>query len=129
MLLAVDGPQNESKGDDDASGWLPPRAAFDCPYVERQIAIKTKYRLWVTASRAPSDGDRARPLLGTSGLRVGDPFVRMAVAGRPRGSLRPVLGGLFGRAGAEAAQPERELRAGLRPAEEVALRDVAAESP
>lgn len=25
VLPAVDGPQNESKGDDDASEWLPPR--------------------------------------------------------------------------------------------------------
>ena len=50
VLLAVDGPQNESKGDDDASEWLPPRKAYDCRYVAKQITIKTKYVLWVTAA-------------------------------------------------------------------------------
>ena len=50
VLLAVDGPQNESKGDDDASQWLPPRKAYDCRYVAKQITIKTKYVLWVTAA-------------------------------------------------------------------------------
>ncbi len=48
VLLAVDGPANEAKGDGDASEWLPPRKSFDCRYVARQIAIKAKYRLWVT---------------------------------------------------------------------------------
>ena len=46
-LLAVDGPSNESKSDSDAAGWLP-RAAYRCAYVARQIAVKRKYRLWVT---------------------------------------------------------------------------------
>jgi len=48
VLLAVDGPANEAKGDDDASGWLPPNLSYDCRYVEQQITIKTKYKLWVT---------------------------------------------------------------------------------
>jgi hypothetical protein len=48
VLLAVDGPSNNAKGDDDASQWLPPRASYDCRYVARQIAIKRKYGLWVT---------------------------------------------------------------------------------
>ncbi len=48
VLLAVDGPENESKGDDDASEWIPPNRAYDCAYVKQQIAIKTKYLLWVT---------------------------------------------------------------------------------
>lgn len=47
-LLAVDGPTNESKSDKDASGWLP-RAAYRCAFVARQIAVKKKYRLWVTS--------------------------------------------------------------------------------
>ena len=50
VLLAVDGPPNEAKGDDDASQWLPPRKAYDCRYVAKQITIKTKYVLWVTAA-------------------------------------------------------------------------------
>lgn len=48
VLLAVDGPSNEAKGDDDASQWLPPKN--DCRYVARQIAVKIKYTLWLTPS-------------------------------------------------------------------------------
>jgi hypothetical protein len=51
-LLAVDGSSNESKRDDDASQWLPPNVAFRCSYVERQIAVKTRYRLSVTEAEA-----------------------------------------------------------------------------
>jgi len=47
-LLAVDGPTNQQKSDSDAASWLPPRKSFRCPYVARQIAVKYKYRLWVT---------------------------------------------------------------------------------
>jgi hypothetical protein len=47
-LLAVDGPTNESKGDDDASQWLPQVASYRCTYVEKQILVKVKYHLWVT---------------------------------------------------------------------------------
>ena len=48
-LLAVDGPTNQSKSDSDAASWLP-RAAYRCAYVSRQIAVKRKYHLWVTAA-------------------------------------------------------------------------------
>lgn len=48
VLLAVDGPANGAKSDGDAADWLPPATAFHCRYVARQIAIKTKYELWVT---------------------------------------------------------------------------------
>lgn len=48
-LIAVDGPTNEAKGDGDAATWLPPTKAFRCTYIARQIAVKAKYRLWVTA--------------------------------------------------------------------------------
>jgi hypothetical protein len=47
-LWAVDGPTNESKGDGDASVWLPADTASDCAYVEKQVLVKVKYRLWVT---------------------------------------------------------------------------------
>lgn len=46
-LLAVDGPTNTSKGDSDASAWLPPNKAYRCAYVARQVAVKLKYKLWV----------------------------------------------------------------------------------
>lgn len=47
-LLAVDGKQNQKKGDSDAATWLPPNKGFRCDYVARQVAIKTRYHLWVT---------------------------------------------------------------------------------
>ena len=49
-LLAVDGKANQDKGDADAASWLPPNKQFRCEYVARQIAVKKKYQLWVTAS-------------------------------------------------------------------------------
>jgi hypothetical protein len=49
-LLAVDGPANSSKGDGDAATWLPTNKGFRCPMVARQIAVKAKYGLWVTAA-------------------------------------------------------------------------------
>lgn len=48
-LLAVDGPANGSKSDQDASRWLPPNRAFACEMVAVQIAVKSRYDLWVTA--------------------------------------------------------------------------------
>jgi hypothetical protein len=48
VLLAVDGPANGAKSDGDAADWLPPRQAYTCRYIARQIAIKTKYGLWLT---------------------------------------------------------------------------------
>ena len=49
-LLAVDGELNQEKSDGDAATWLPPNKPFRCQYVARQIAVKGKYRLWVTAA-------------------------------------------------------------------------------
>jgi len=39
---------NQAKGDGDAATWLPPNKAYRCTYVARQVAVKAKYRLWVT---------------------------------------------------------------------------------
>lgn len=47
-LWAVSGPANQAKSDGDAATWLPKNKAFRCEYVERQIIVKKKYRLWVT---------------------------------------------------------------------------------
>jgi hypothetical protein len=47
VLLAVDGPTNGAKSDDDASEWLPPNRGYDCIYAKKQISIKMKYGLWV----------------------------------------------------------------------------------
>ena len=49
-LLAVDGEANQAKGNGDAATWLPSNKAFRCQYVARQIAVKSKYRLWVTGA-------------------------------------------------------------------------------
>lgn len=48
-LLAVDASANRAKRDADAASWLPPNAAARCDYVARQIAVKAKYALWVSA--------------------------------------------------------------------------------
>ncbi len=56
VLLAVDRPTNNAKGDDDASEFLP-TASFRCRYVARQIAIKTKYELWVTQPERMATSD------------------------------------------------------------------------
>jgi len=49
-LLAVDFSLNRQKGDGDAATWLPPLKSYRCEYVARQIAVKEKYLLWVTAA-------------------------------------------------------------------------------
>jgi len=49
-LLAVKGSLNSQKGDGDAATWLPPQKSYRCEYISRQIAVKKKYRLWVTAA-------------------------------------------------------------------------------
>jgi hypothetical protein len=48
-LLAVQGRLNSQKGDGDAATWLPPLKSYRCTYVSKQISIKAKYGLWVTA--------------------------------------------------------------------------------
>ncbi|MFG1943584.1 HNH endonuclease family protein [Nonomuraea sp. NPDC048826] len=56
-LLAVDGPLNGQKSDSDAATWLPPRRAYRCAYIARQIDVKAKYELWVTqAEKAAMEG-------------------------------------------------------------------------
>ena len=49
-LLASDGSANQQKGDSDAASWLPPNKDFRCEYISRQITVKKKYSIWVTAS-------------------------------------------------------------------------------
>jgi hypothetical protein len=49
-LLAVDGSTNAAKGDSDAASWLPPNKSYRCAYVARQVAVKARYGLWVTAA-------------------------------------------------------------------------------
>jgi len=49
-LLAVESKANQGKSDGDAATWLPPNKAFRCQYIARQISVKYKYSLWVTAA-------------------------------------------------------------------------------
>lgn len=53
-LRATDGHTNGSKSDSDAASWLPPRRAYWCGFVARQIAVKKKYGLWVTRAEHDS---------------------------------------------------------------------------
>lgn len=48
-LLAVSARLNRQKGDGDAATWLPPAKSYRCAYVSRQVVVKVKYGLWVTA--------------------------------------------------------------------------------
>ena len=48
-LLAVKGILNSQKGDGDAATWLPPRKSYRCEYVSKQVLVKAKYGLWLTA--------------------------------------------------------------------------------
>jgi hypothetical protein len=48
-LFAVKGRLNSQKSDGDAATWLPPQKSFRCTYIAQQIAVKSKYSLWVTA--------------------------------------------------------------------------------
>jgi hypothetical protein len=66
-LLSVDASANRAKGDGDAATWLPPNKRFRCDYVARQVAVKTKYHLWVT--RAEHDAI-ARVLSRCPGQRL-----------------------------------------------------------
>ncbi|WP_092097342.1 HNH endonuclease family protein [Curtobacterium sp. UNCCL20] len=52
-LFAVDGHSNAQKRSGDAATWLPANTAFRCTYIEHQVAVKSRYRLWV----APAERD------------------------------------------------------------------------
>ena len=74
-LLAVDGPTNQRKGDGDAATWLPPRKAYRCAYVARQIAVKHKYGAVGHRGRARRDGAHPPdlPWAGAAHRRPGPP--------------------------------------------------------
>lgn len=56
-LRAVDGPTNGEKSASDAAEWLPPNESFRCEYVATQIAVKTRYELFVTAPERDAMAD------------------------------------------------------------------------
>ncbi|AUH69782.1 MULTISPECIES: HNH endonuclease family protein [Gordonia] len=49
-LIASTRAPNSAKSDSDAASWLVPNKSFRCAYVARQVAVKLKYRLWVTGA-------------------------------------------------------------------------------
>ena len=58
-LLAVDGPTNMSKSDDDPAAWRP-RQGYQCTYARHWISVKARYGLAVD----PSEKAALRQLLG-----------------------------------------------------------------
>jgi hypothetical protein len=52
-LLAVDGPANQDKGDQEPATWMPPNTAFRCQYAIQFIAVLRGYGLPVDATSAP----------------------------------------------------------------------------
>ena len=75
-LLAVDSHANRSKGDGDAATWLPPNKPFRSAYVARQIAVKTKYKLWVTQAEKDAIG---RVLATCPGQKLPEPGAAIPV--------------------------------------------------
>lgn len=61
QLLAVSLSSNRSKGDQDPSQWKPPNLNFWCEYAQRWVAVKSYWRLSVTASEKAALHD----MLGT----------------------------------------------------------------
>ena len=56
-LTAVAARANASKGAGDAATWLPPNKGYQCAYVARQVAVKAKYELAVTAAERTAIAD------------------------------------------------------------------------
>ena len=50
VLLAVDGPANQEKGADSIDLWQPENRAYRCAYARKQIDVKYRWALSVTAS-------------------------------------------------------------------------------
>jgi len=82
-LLAVDSSANRAKGDGDTATWLPPNKAYRCRYVARQVAVKGKYGLWVTA---PERDAMTRVLTTCPSMPLPGPGSASTVAALPAGS-------------------------------------------
>src|SRR4051794_15500580 len=93
-LLAVDAGANRSKGDANAASWLPPNRTYRCAYVARQVAVKAKYHLRVTASEraqmarqlASCPGQAATPDLSHAPTRVDQNISDPGVASHTSGA-------------------------------------------
>ena len=49
-LLVTISSLNQQKSDSNAASWLPPYKPGRCAFIARQVAVKTKYQLFVTPS-------------------------------------------------------------------------------
>ena len=87
-LLAVDSGTNRSKGDRNAAEWLPPNKAYRCDYVARQIAVKDKYALAVTAAEKSA---MATVLAGCPGQRAVGTAGTTAVTGTTAEGTLPLV--------------------------------------
>jgi hypothetical protein len=85
-LLAVDSSANRSKGDGDTATWLPPNKSFRCTYVARQVAVKGKYGLWVTAAERDA---MTRVLRGCPSTRLPGPGSASTLATLRRATQAP----------------------------------------
>lgn len=86
-LLAVDSSTNRAKGDGDAATWLPPYKVFRCTYVAKQVAVKGKYGLWVTAAERDA---MTRVLATCPTMALPGPGSASTVAVRPSTPVQPV---------------------------------------
>ncbi len=90
-LQATDGPTNEQKGDGDAATWLPPNKSYRCTYVARQVQIKAKYDLWVTAAEHAAIAGILRGCGGTVSASTAPPPSRATTTASPTTSApRPI---------------------------------------
>jgi hypothetical protein len=85
-LLAVEASANRQKGDGDAATWLPANKSFRCTYVARQIAVKKKYQLWVTA---PEAGAMRQILARCPGKQLPKPGPQSTIASNTGGQPQP----------------------------------------
>ena len=84
-LLAVDGSTNARKGDGDAATWLPPNKPYRCSYAARQVAVKTRYGLWVTSA----ERDALARILATCPSQTLPTAAAFVLGGGPEQSAGP----------------------------------------
>ena len=85
-LLAVQASANRSKGDGDTATWLPANKSFRCTYVARQVAVKGKYGVWVTAAERDA---MTRVLATCPTMPLPGPGSASTVAALPRAATQP----------------------------------------
>jgi len=86
-LLAVDASANRSKGDGDTASWLPANKSYRCAYVARQVVVKGKYGVWVTAAERDA---MKRVLTTCPTMRPPAPGAAPTLAALPRAAALPV---------------------------------------